>query len=447
MKKSYYYYGIAVILLLLLASLWGYFQYQKKLSYQAGIHQNADILIKADTYEIVKKFISHSKEMDSLSESIDSIHVKELIKSVEIPANIFLYTVKNKEKTTIFGSVKITDYSLFEKAIEKGFVQKEVDSKIKMLASKDRQWTIVYTQNTAAFSYSYSQENTTDILYDIIRKNNMTPVEESPFRDIMNKKGQIVFYDGVNEGNINLEEDRIRGSALIDPKKILVPEKTESPDFNKENIVSLWLQADIKPLIPNKTYTLDNYKINTDSLLASFQNEMQLEITEPVVQKDSIITYDFDDNFEKIEVVKIKQTLIPGLSLQVKSENGLYDYLRKQKIIINDEVNRKVFPLYQLYALKGKGYLSFSARKDPKFTPKEKSDKVFYTRVNFDKMRKQKEFSFLYPYITSFRTLEANARKADNKIQLDFDLEFTSGQNPVLSLLKRINQKKSGKAL
>ncbi|TWP27746.1 hypothetical protein ETU09_06520 [Apibacter muscae] len=431
MKKKGYCIILSIIILLGI-SLWGYLQYQKKQSHKAGIYNHAHTLVKIDTYEILKKAITNQPNI------LDSVTViKKIIKAVEIPANIFIYNVEGKDKSTFFGSLKITDYTFFENYTEPGLERKDIDSHTKLFMDKDHKWAIMYNQTTAVFAYTYKEEKVIGIMQEIIHNKNIIPVEDSKFKDIINKKGLVVFYDGKNEANLNLEGTKISGTIQIETNKIKIPATIVSPDFNKENILSFWLQADVKSFIPHKIFTIDKYQINTDSLLSSFQNEIQLEITKPVIQKESIITYDFDDNFEKIEIVKTKETLTPGLSLQIKSKtNQLYQYLDKQKIIINnEEVNRKVFPLYQVYVGKSKEALVFSTQKKPKFAPQVPSNIIFYLKIDFDKMKKEKEYSTLSKYIQKFQNLEMKARSSNNKITCDWQFNFSNNNEYPLETL------------
>ncbi|MGM5630714.1 hypothetical protein O2K51_07395 [Apibacter raozihei] len=429
MKKIIYLICTAFFSLIIL--LCGYFWYQKKQSQNILVYNETKTLIKLDTYRLVKKFISNQRYLpDSLT------NVNSLIGTVDIPADIFLFTVDGKKETTIFGSLNIKDYKLFHKYVTTHLDLENDKDLSSLYSSKDRKWKLLYNKNTVVFAYSATKEKVSDILKELILKKNTVKIKESPFKNILNKKGEIVFYNLSSEGSIHWKDSAIKGEIKINSHKFSVSKPIKAPVFSKDNFVSLWLNADISSYASHKSFKIGEYRLNTDSILPYFKNEVQVEIKEPVQQKEQQISYEYDDNFEKVEVIKEKINFVPGFNVKIKSDAyGLKTYLTHENILLkNGEISREFFPLFKIEAQSEPDYLVLSTVNNAVFAPKISSDVIFYMKVNFDKMRTQKEFSDYKAYMKNLKRLEIITHyMKENKLLVNFSIE--SENNDVFFLI------------
>lgn len=403
------------------------------------IHKTTNNLIKINSLKFLKTL-----DLKEAKNTLDSSKLKSVIRSIELPQNIYFFTVKNKKESTVFSFVKISDYKLFENSFDSTFERKEIGDNIKSLSDKEGKWNILYNKNIAVLSFSKEKENTQDILLDLINNQNSTSIGESTFKDIINQNDLFVIYHDKSRAKINIKDNTIVLEAIIDNPKIIIPKNITLPDFDKENALSFALQADIKSIFPKKIFEIRKQKINSEELLKHFNNKISLQITKPIAKKDSIISYDFDDNFEKVEVVKIREKFISGFNFSVNCDpEKTHQYLSSEGIINRDgKVNRQFFPLYELYSFKNSDKIIFSPDKDFSSLkiPEKKSDNFFFLKINFEKLQKEPDFDFMKKYTKNLKSLEATGKKdKQNKIVIHSSLETKSdAASKLIELVKKL---------
>ena len=129
MKKTILY--ILAIILLFLSTGFGYIQYKKSSSYKGTIHEQANTVLKIDTYNIAKTlaldYISNPSHYNNKSnDTINKLKDNKGIKGISIPFNLFVQTLPNIPETH-FCILKIDDNVTFEKTILKKFQQKKIN--------------------------------------------------------------------------------------------------------------------------------------------------------------------------------------------------------------------------------------------------------------------------------------------------------------------------------
>ncbi len=141
-------------------------------------------------------------------------------------------------------------------------------------------------------------------------------------------------------------------------------------------------------LISNRTKTKFRAfaKLSMDSIVDRWNGSMVLDLKEVRTEMDTIITYEYDDDFNKIEKKSVQELRVPNGAITLGSDLDLYTYFYAHKtiqIVENDTLFAGI-PLYKLYAQKQKNTLLISTKKgDDSDLLKKKSYKLnAYLEIN-----------------------------------------------------------------
>ncbi|MGY0035934.1 hypothetical protein [Pedobacter sp. NJ-S-72] len=141
-----------------------------------------------------------------------------------------------------------------------------------------------------------------------------------------------------------------------------VPDQSYRPDsLTKGLSINAWLNGDLKTLF-KKDLHFKNSLLEKDTLLKYYNGYAALELGDPVNQYQPVITYEYNDEFEKVERIQQQEVKVPDITLSLKGKApALLNYLQKQSIISPDEqLNKDLFPLYEVYSNNNTGLLQLS---------------------------------------------------------------------------------------
>jgi hypothetical protein len=427
---------LAAIIVLLLVFFMSYLQLRQYNSYRIPIHNKADVIIKINVEGIYKKLaldlISHPFYYSN-KEKGEKTDENKKGNGVEIPANVFLYSVSAKSASTFFCSLPVTDTVIFKSfIIEKLHISslKKISATMFSGTSKDGKLTVAYTADNMAIAYSVRREKVLDILTDILNRKNVLPVSDIKIKKLKQVSNDVDYVSSTGFGSMNFKNGEINLSAEITSDSFfMIGKKITHRQFSAESTMKMWLNAPIHNQIKNTVLSVKNYTFQTDSLLKDYKGYLDAEWLNTITQTDSVITYDYNDNFEKVEKLSTAQVQVPGITISLKTNaEPLLKYLKDQNAIKNDHaVNKQLFPLYSVYSSKSAGYLQFSTKKGDGSTAKEESsDYFFFLEINFDKIRSQNQFPLLNSYIGNSSLLTAKAKKIKAKtilIESSIDLK------------------------
>ena len=421
------------VIIVVLVSFWGYIKYQQQTSYQTSIPKNTTALLRVDVYGIYKSMLGeYFRKKKSRPQNI--------LKGIAMPANIFCYTVKGKQPTTFFLSVPVDDVKKLRESLStlKLIPVREEVNGISIVTTLNKKWTIAYNNTYLAIAYSAEREMVTDLLEDIVFQRNMVPVASSNFKAVCFEKGHLTFLSGANKGSLNFNQGNITGTFTLSGKNLNIPAKTNHQKTEADDAMNLWCYADFSLLLTGKTFSLDSLSIHGDSLLKYNLHGIEMTIAKPVLQRDSVITYDYNDDFEKVATTTIKEKKVPGISFMISADaHSLYQYLLRANIMDKEHsiVKRSLFPLYQLNTAERYGHLDVSTIKEtPAQKPTITSPHFFGLYINFERLMLQDDLILFHKYIKPYRLLEARAeRKNVQEIKLDVTLFFKDNNRQSIS--------------
>ncbi|MCZ4244454.1 hypothetical protein [Pedobacter punctiformis] len=439
----------AAILVLLLIFFVGTFKYRQYKANRMLIPANATALVKINTDQIYKSIgLNMISNLGYYLKSGEKKNTKttatKFDTGLDIPAAICFYTVEGKSDHLFFTRLSIKDSVAFKNFITKTLnlkPAKNFKNETYFAMSADKRLTILYHKTAVAIACSSGIEDSEQTLINILDQKNFVKISESNFKDLNKYSDHILFTDQKNIAKLNFNSGNIDFSNEF-TSNLQIPAKTvEHRVFNPENTMNLWLNAKLGKG-ENKSLKLKDLNLERDSIAKYYNGYLDVEWTNSTSQIDSVITYDYNDDFEKVEKVTLQKHDVPNLSINVAANaNGLKNYLQQQNFIIADSnvVNKSIFPLYKLFVSNGPQNLFFSTSKRTKLDLKqEKTTDFFYLNINFNKVNKQISLPFITNFAKSLNKLEAKGKSiGHNKVRIDGKLEFNNKDiNALYQLLK-----------
>lgn len=419
----------ALIIVLLLVFFVSYLQLRDYNSYQNRIHKQANTIIKINVDGIYKTLAidlitnpSYYLKKEKGGKGSES----KKGNGIAIPANVFLFNVSKKSANTFFCSLPLTDAVAFKQFISQKLninSFRKINNSTFLGISKDRKLTIAYTNNNMAIAYSVKKEEVLDILTDLLNHKNTLTNNHDQIKRLKQTTNHIDYLSNTDIGFINFKDGQITLNAeLASPDSLIIASKNTPRIFSKDATLKMWLNAGINKFVNHHTFNINNYILQTDSLLKNYKGYLDAEWVNTVTQTDSVITYDYNDDFEKVEKLSLKEVQVPELSISLRSDaDGLLNYLKNENIIQDDhKINKEFFPLYSVYGSKNGDYFWLSTKKySIDNTSRENSKYFFFLEMNLDKIKGQNLFPLLNRYISNSSLLTAKAEKTGSTILVE----------------------------
>ncbi|MGB4774983.1 MAG: hypothetical protein WBP45_07425 [Daejeonella sp.] len=419
----------ALIIVVLLVFFMVYLQLRDYNSYKNRIHKQANTIIKINVDGIYKTlaidFITNPSYYLKKEKGGKGSEVKKG-NGIKMPANIFLFNVNTKSASTFFCSLPLTDTAAFKQFISQklnisSFIK--INNSAFLGTSKDGKLTIAYTSNNMSIAYSVNKEEVLDILTDLLNHKNILTKDDDKIKRLKQTTNHIDYLSSTNAGFINFKDGEITLNAeFACPDSLMITNKNTHRIFSKDATLKMWLNAGINKFVNHRTFNLNNYALQTDSLLKNYTGYVDAEWINTVTQTDSVITYNYTDDFEKVEKLNLKEVQVPELSISLKGNaNGLFNYLKNENIIQDDHrINKEFFPLYSVYASKNGDHFWLSTKKySIDHTSRENSNYFFFLEMNLDKIKSQNLFPLLNRYISNSSLLTAKAEKTGSTILVE----------------------------
>lgn len=410
------------IVLLLLLAVYGLLQYRQYSSYQNRIHQRASLIFKINVDHIVKK--------RGLS------NLKSDTRGFGVPANIFVYTVNNKSAFTFFCSLPVTDTAELKAYLKKVFRINHfiVNAQGPVWGNnQDQSIKIAYDDKNVVVCYSLLKEDVNDIMGELLAgKSFLADTADRVVR--LKKESAPIVYDFKNySGQASFAHHRILLTGTFPVEGFGVTASLNRPAALAKGLsVNAWINGNLSRLL-TKDIRFKDYVLEKDSLLKYYKGYAAIAIGNPVKQSQSAISYTYNDEFEKVEQVVHKEVKVPEITLSLKGNTtALVHYLQKQRIIDPDnQLNKELFPLYEVYGKYDDRALQFSTNKArpvafaPVTTPY-----FLFAELDFDQLRKQNQFAVFNSYIKDLSSLKMKAVKQNHQAgKVEIELKFNGDIN------------------
>lgn len=436
----------AVVLISLLIFFVGTFKYRQFKASQISIPKNTTALIKISVDEMYKSlalnmithpgfYLKSDLKKDSLSK------INKFDHGLKIPSSIYLYTIRDQPTTALFSRLIIDDFKKFELFI-KNTLKLQLSKKDGLNHGKSNlgNLEVLYNGDNAAIVFSNEAGKYVASLTEILNQKNQIALKGSKFKFIAQSTDHIAFYSLTNNASINFEKGLLKFNNEFLSEAIVPQKKPAHRKFDNQSIMNMWFNADFIST-SNKTHRLKNISLDSDSLTKYYNGYMDFEWTGITHQLDSIITYDYNDDFEKVEKITVQRREIPNLVMSIDAAAGFKNYLSRQNMMNLDSgiINKSVFPLYKLFVSKTNQKLILSTKKAADINSNFISSNDFFgLNINFEPLNKQSSFPFFKPYFKSFKHLNVVGKATSgNKIRIEGTLTFVNENiNSLYQILK-----------
>lgn len=411
----------AAVLIGLLLSVYGYLQFRQFSSYRTPIHANADNIIKINADELIKIFIKEYgfNFNKKIKKATGQDTVKSLSTGIYLPANLFIYQLSNLPQATWFCTIPMHDVSDFKIYMQQKYSFTIKDSAgINFGISPDEKIRFVCNEKFAAFSFTQNKADVTESLTDILLERKIIDKKGPLIKNLKSNTAVLSFFSKKINGSLSFKgNDLIIEAALSSLNPQFIPAKNNSLPVNEKNFITASLNLNFSNGLLKKEYQLKNYTLETDSVLKYYNGFTAFEAGESIASSDTAISYEYDDNFEMKEVIKINKVQVPALQLVISAHEGLWNYLKTSSFINADNrVNKNIFPLYPVKASYQNNLLVFSTQVNNRPQPAlQKADDFMSLQINFAKQDTGLLGNITAPYTKNIETLKLIGKTNKNE--------------------------------
>lgn len=431
--------GFIFLGILILLSVIYLLRYKRALVFEAMVPNSATEIIHVNLRQI-----EHHILVDVVSNPLSYIDFKSSRKEkdslsffdvISIPKNVFFYTNHADFKGAWFSSVlKIKDSEGLSEYLIREQFKKSITESITVYQKNRLALAIESEQLVMALNFDKKELfpafqtifKTSSFLFETskllepIVKNESDICYASSTDDFLDANFKNGLFEVLGTLNFDLFLDSKQGDFSIKSQGFI------STKINKNHKLFQTIIAE-----ENSRKFNDFTKLSVDSIMSNWNGSFAFNLKSINSKTDTIVTYDYDDDFNKIEKVAVQELTVPSIDLSLDADTNLFDYLSKENAIqvIESDTVFTSMPLYKLYANSTATTLNISSQKDfSGISVKEKMIKLD-AYFNIEKyMQKPLEFSFI-PTKNSFLQLIKDASiQLSNKNELSIKVNLKNAK-------------------
>ncbi|QCX40251.1 hypothetical protein FF125_18015 [Aureibaculum algae] len=349
MRKKGLYFFIVVVIVLVVLYVWRYKQAQ---IFENRVPANATSVVNVNLRQIENHllfdfltnpitYLKSRKKKDSIKKPRTS-----LTKGISIPRNVLFYTNPTDLNSNWFSSiVDINDTEeLFKFLLKEGFKKTENEGVI-FFSKANFVLSIKGERLIIALKTNHKVPVNAAVVALFSEKDYLTEDAEI-LRPIVNSGSDICFSLGEDELNANFKEGLFELEGSLKSDLFLA---NENPIADADGVISMSGQLNRNNAVFKQFLTDKKDKFNAfthlslDSIVDKWNGNFNMNITSIEQKTDTIVSYEYDDDFNKVEIKSTQEKSIPKLYLGLGQENTsvLSDYFYSKnaiQIIENDTV-------------------------------------------------------------------------------------------------------------
>lgn len=342
---------VVLIISILLFLFLGILKYRDYQSYKNTIPANADLIVKISTDNILSTITWNAIKNPSyyLSRSKKKDSKKKIKRGFEIPANFFVFNLK-EDKNTFYTILKLKDSSNFRKFVQKkiGDIKLFKAENLTSLSALNNKLTITYNDKKAVVAYQLNNKDSMLSMEKLLT--DFTQIDDKQkLSDLKKVNSHIsIFKDLENHVDLNFNDGQINLQGEIYNNSLQITDDMKMATKSDSSYVYFSMLG--KPLKNDfGNISLKNFNFPIDSIFKNYSGSATLQLSGTTKQLDTIITYEYDDDFEKIEVKSVEEKNVPGINIILSGKSSkLKQGFEQHQIIVDNKLNNKIFPLYQL---------------------------------------------------------------------------------------------------
>ena len=307
-------------------------------------HFLADVLSNPSLYLATKKK-SPKKDTVKVKKKKQSSFFKE----ISIPKNIQFFTKdEGLAQTWISSKLQISNNKTLATLISsKGFEKIKTKTELTVYEKKG----IYFIIDSTGLRIAYSNKKAIPNFATILNSTELIAETSLLFTKLKNNNSDICYLANDKDHiDINFTDGKIdlKGFLNFD----ILNEQTITVDTTA--ITSLAVNINKKSNVYKEFYgniKKDKFKrlmfSDIDSISEKWTGKFRFELLDFATDIDSIVTYEYDDNFNKTEKITVQKTNNPNFNLELNTNKNLWNYLESKNTIDLSE-NKPVFKPFPL---------------------------------------------------------------------------------------------------
>ncbi len=350
-----------------------FYRYKRAAPIEGKIPVSATEIVYVDVRQI-----EHHVLIDVLKNPLKYINFKRrtkekesLRKAISIPQNLVFFTNGSSLKNAWFSSfiaVKNLD-KLKVYLVQEGFVQV---SNAKLDIFNKGVITIAISDENLVIALKKQQNHSVSSTMERIFRETNFHKESSNLLASISKSESAISY--VNTASDFLEGNFTKGlftlKGKVNSNLFLDVSYNENPESSVGFIATQINKKHplFQALFSKETKKkFDNFtKLSLDSIVDKWNGNFVFNLKSVNKKNDTIVTYEYDDDFNKIEKKTIQNLTVPDLRMQLGEEDDLYAYFDENGAIklVEGETLFTSIPLYKLYAKEQNGTVQILTSKE-----------------------------------------------------------------------------------
>ena len=351
---------ILIIVLLLVASY--VLRYKLGLNFSEKVPTTATEIIHVNLRKIEQQlladFVKHPFAYIQLKASKKK-HKRSFLKEIDLPKNMLFFKNDSNFKGAWYSSVvKIKDSTSFSLYLVGENFTKTADPDLTVFSKKNLLVALKGKRLILIFKYN-KQADVLRAAASIFNETNFLPIIAPLLATLSNTKS-VMYYASGSSNFLEVDFKKgffeIHGVLASDLFKSEVQAESVATSVASMSFVMNKNGKDfntIKQYINNTRFNEITH-LSVDSIFNKWTGAINFKLTSIHSKLDTIISYAYDDDFNKVEKVSTQKVVQPDFSLQMKSENDrqLFDYLFDERAIqiVEEDTLFVSMPLYTLYA-------------------------------------------------------------------------------------------------
>lgn len=346
----------------------------------SSIPQDVNALVYVNTRELIKDALSRKSESKFKTKLFEKLPIlKEMDfknSGIDLSGDLALF----EKDSVYFVIAKLSDESHFQQFLQPLIKQKLLIQNLKNIdfkrcATQNKKLNLFWTKKMFVITYA-NNSNISNQCVESIFNPKQSPVSKNLSNIQIAKKddAKIWFYLKKNPYLIN-QNKALKGYLQFDKTLHIFASDmdfkgNETIDYQlKENVIGNYIFVDSGFNVVNRefqTFCLINMDQDAEQLEQNnlFNKRKQLTLTGTEIKEKEIITYEFDDNFDKVKVVSKMQDTINAYRLDWIQNGNTMTLSNSEKIntvdmteIPNDiktyvKINQSLFEDFLPFALK-----------------------------------------------------------------------------------------------
>ncbi|NMH88367.1 hypothetical protein [Flavivirga algicola] len=370
MKKKLAYLFVAIIIVVLVLYL---FRYKRSLIVENKIPITATEIVHIDLRQI-----EHHLLVDAIKNPFKYISFKTEKKkerlsfneAISVPRNLLFFTNTSSFKGAWFSNIielknnaKLRSYLLQE-----GF-EESIDETLE-LYRKDKMILAVSGENLLIVYKKQKQIPVRTVIQSIFNETSFYKKDTDLLKSISNSKSDMA-YTNLNADflDANFKNGCFEIKGKLHSNLFIADAYAENPKhsigflstrINKDHQVFKSLISD-----KNKTKFREFAKLSIDSIIDHWNGSAVINLKAVHKEIDTIVTYEYDDDFNKIEKKSVQELNIPHAVISLGSDAKLYEYFYRGKAIqiIDNDTLFAGMPLYKMYVRRHENNLNIFTQK------------------------------------------------------------------------------------